>query len=44
MPPFDSKEEFLKSLASGRIVGRVSPFWVHFFSTYAKIRRKLEKG
>jgi predicted metal-dependent phosphoesterase TrpH len=44
MPPFDSKEEFLKSLASGRIVGRVSPFWVHFFSTYAKIRRKLAKG
>lgn len=40
MSPFDGKEGFLESLAEGRIVGRLSPFWVHFFSMYARMRRR----
>jgi predicted metal-dependent phosphoesterase TrpH len=43
MPPFNSREEFLESLAKGRIVGSLSPLWVHFFSVYARLRR-LAKG
>jgi hypothetical protein len=41
MSPFGGKEEFLESLADGRIVGSLSPFYVHFFSIYARMRRRL---
>lgn len=44
MPSFNGKEEFLKSLGQGRIVGNRSPFWVHFFSVYARLRRRLVRG
>jgi predicted metal-dependent phosphoesterase TrpH len=33
---FDSPASFLVSLRNGRIGGGNSPFWVHFFSTWAK--------
>jgi predicted metal-dependent phosphoesterase TrpH len=41
MPPFTGGDEFLRKLALGRVRGRLSPLWVHFFSTWAKIRRHL---
>ena len=44
MLPFSGKEEFLSGLAGGRIVGSLSPFSVHFFSLYARMRRRLVKG
>ncbi len=44
MSPFNGKEEFLESLASGHIVGSLSPFYVHFFSVYARMRRWLPKS
>lgn len=36
-----SKEQFLSELPRARIGGRPSPFWVHFFSLYAKARNRL---
>lgn len=39
MPPFTNGDDFLEKLAQGRVRGRLSPMWVHFFSTWAKIRK-----
>ncbi len=39
MPPFDGEEEFLRSLAQGRIVGRLSCPLAHLASTWAKLRK-----
>jgi predicted metal-dependent phosphoesterase TrpH len=36
-----SKQQFLSELPRARIGGRSSPFWVHFFSLYAKARNRL---
>ena len=41
MPDFNTSEEFLKSVASGRIYGKRSGIFVHFFSTWAKVKTKL---
>jgi predicted metal-dependent phosphoesterase TrpH len=41
MPPFNGKEEFMQSLAQGQIMGRLSTPWIHFASTYAKLRKRL---
>lgn len=42
LPPFeDNAASFLAALAQARPVGRVSPFWPHFASTYAKWRKRL---
>jgi hypothetical protein len=41
MPPFNDKEEFMQSLAQGRIVGRLSAPWIHFGSMYAKLWKSL---
>lgn len=41
MPPFDSPASFLESLRSGQIWGKISPVWVHAFSTLAKILRRV---
>ncbi len=38
MPPFEDRAGFLHSLAQGRVVGRLTPFWIHFASTWAKLR------
>lgn len=41
MPPFDSPASFLESLRSAQIWGKISPVWVHAFSTLAKILRRV---
>jgi predicted metal-dependent phosphoesterase TrpH len=38
---FDSKDEFLKALAQGRIYGRHSGIFVHLYSTWAKVKTRL---
>jgi hypothetical protein len=39
MPQFNSPDDFLHSLAQGRIVGHKSSPLIHFASTWAKIRK-----
>lgn len=49
MPPFDLSldrlngraQSFLRSLAQGRVVGRLSSPLIHLFSNYAKLRHRL---
>ncbi len=42
MPPFeDNAASFLAALAQARPAGRVSPFWPHLASTYAKWRKRI---
>lgn len=42
MPPFeDNADSFRAALAQARPVGRVSPFWPHLASTWAKIRKRI---
>ncbi len=41
LPPFDGPEEFLQSLAQGKVGGRSNGLWVHFPSTIAKPLRQL---
>ncbi|MHB8104786.1 MAG: PHP-associated domain-containing protein [Dehalococcoidales bacterium] len=45
IPDFNTKDEFLKAVAQGKIHGKRSGVFVHFFSTWAKVRGKiLRKG
>ncbi len=44
IPDFNTKEEFLKAVAKGKIYGKRSGIFVHFFSTWAKIKGKLTQG
>ena len=44
LPAFDGPASFLSSLRAARIQGRVSPFWVHFASIYAKLVRRLGRA
>jgi predicted metal-dependent phosphoesterase TrpH len=44
MLPFADKEEFLERLSAGRMVGSLSPLWVHAFSVYARLRRRSYRG
>jgi hypothetical protein len=41
MPPFNGPEDFLENLAQGRIVGHLTPPWIHIVTTWAKLRAKL---
>jgi predicted metal-dependent phosphoesterase TrpH len=41
MPDFDTKEDFLKSLAQGTIHGKMASPLVHFNSTANKIKKRL---
>jgi len=41
MPEFKDKDEFLKSLARGRIYGGKSSIFVHIFSTWAKVKSRF---
>lgn len=42
MPPFeDNAQSFAAALALARPVGVVSPFWPHFASTWAKLRKRI---
>jgi predicted metal-dependent phosphoesterase TrpH len=43
MAPFDSPESFLTSLAQGRVGGRLSSPLVHFYSSYARWRKRLRE-
>jgi len=41
LPEFTGREGLIKVISEGRIDGRLSPFWVHFFSRYAYIMKKV---
>ena len=41
MPEFDGHDEFLNSLAQGKIFGRKSSYLAHFASTWARIRKHV---
>lgn len=42
MPPFeDNAASFAAALAQATPAGEVSPFWPHFMSTWAKIRKRI---
>lgn len=43
MPDFESPAQFLESLRSGTVIGSASSPLVHFFSTWAKLRRRLRR-
>jgi len=43
MPDFNDKDEFLKALAQGKIHGKRSGIFVHFYSTWASVKAKLRK-
>jgi len=42
MPAFDSPSSFLTSLRAARIGGRMTPFWIHLVSSYAKVARRVK--
>jgi predicted metal-dependent phosphoesterase TrpH len=44
MPEFDGPDDFLNSLAQGRIFGQKSSYLPHLASTWAKIRNRLLGG
>jgi predicted metal-dependent phosphoesterase TrpH len=39
MPQFAGSEELRMGIRAGKIQGRLSPFWVHFSSSYARWRK-----
>ena len=41
MPEFDGPDDFLNSLAQGKIFGQKSSYLVHFASTWARIRKHI---
>jgi predicted metal-dependent phosphoesterase TrpH len=41
MPDFNTSEEFLKSVARGKIYGKRSGIFVHFFSVWARLKIKM---
>lgn len=41
MPEFKDKDDFLKSLARGKIYGRKSSVFVHLFSTWARVKSQF---
>jgi hypothetical protein len=43
MPAFGDASSFMNAVSSARVVGRASPSYVHAFSTYAKLRRRLRR-
>lgn len=44
MASFADRDGFLDSLRQGRVDGRLSGLWVHFISTFAKLRRRSDGG
>ena len=44
LPPFGGPEEFLQSLAQGKVRGCPSGLWVHFATAFAKPLRRLGWG
>jgi predicted metal-dependent phosphoesterase TrpH len=43
IPDFNTKEDFLKSVAQGKIYGKRSGVFVHFYSVWAKVKGKIIK-
>ncbi|MDW8228017.1 MAG: PHP domain-containing protein [Anaerolineales bacterium] len=41
LPPFSDAEGLRRVISRGKPQVRCSPFWVHFFSRYASLRKKL---
>jgi predicted metal-dependent phosphoesterase TrpH len=41
IPPFHDGASLRAALPGARVFGRLSPWWVHFLSQYAKVRKKL---
>jgi predicted metal-dependent phosphoesterase TrpH len=41
MPEFDGPDDFLNSLAQGKIFGQKSSYLAHFASTWARIRKRI---
>jgi predicted metal-dependent phosphoesterase TrpH len=41
LAPFHGPDSFRHSLRTARIRGQLSPFWIHFLSTYARLARRL---
>jgi predicted metal-dependent phosphoesterase TrpH len=40
-PPFTGPDELRSVVGQGKVQGRLSPFWVHFASSYARMRKKV---
>ena len=41
LPPFDGPDELRKVIREGKVQGRLAPFWVHFVSRYARLRKMV---
>jgi len=41
LPQFASPDALRKVIREGKVMGRLSPWWVHFFSRYARLRKKV---
>jgi predicted metal-dependent phosphoesterase TrpH len=41
VPQFNGADELRKVIREGKIRGGLSPFWVHFFSYYARYQKKV---
>ena len=41
LPQFDGPDELRKVISQGTVRGRLSPFWVHLFSRYARIKKRV---
>ncbi|MBN2084411.1 MAG: PHP domain-containing protein [Anaerolineales bacterium] len=41
LPPFHDGPSLLAALRGARVFGRLSSWWVHFFSTYAKWKKRI---
>ena len=41
LPQFDGPDELRKVIMDGEVKGGLSPFWVHFFSFYARWRKMV---
>ena len=44
VPNFDSAEGLKAVLGQGTVIGRLSPFWVHFFSQWARWRKRMKRS
>jgi predicted metal-dependent phosphoesterase TrpH len=44
IPDFNTRDEFLKAVAQGKIHGKRSSMLVHCFSTWAKVKSRLSGG
>ena len=41
LPEFSGPDELRKIIHEGKVLGRLSPFWVHFVSSYARWRKMV---